>query len=105
METFKKKIQKEWAKHPFLHFGKHPSMKALCVCSDFFGEEDDRPGNEVVFAVPENWLLEVCKQEFSFVKTAGDMQYWLENSYTATEAYIIFRRAMEENQIVMLNFN
>ena len=101
----RKNIEQEWAKHPFLRFSEHPSLKALSVCSGFLGEDDDCDFNELVFAVPKDWLIEACKAEFEGIQTANDVQYWLENLYTSDESYIIFRLAMEENQIVVLAFN
>lgn len=101
----RKEIETEWNEHPFIKFSDHPALKALCVCSGYFGEDGDCDFDEVVFAVPKDWLIETCIREFEELKTPDEVQYWLENEYTSDESHIIFELAMAENQIVMLNFN
>lgn len=100
----RKKIEREWKKHCFADFSSHPSLKALCVCSGFLGPDEECDFEELVFAVPENWLIDTCVKEFDELKAPDDVQSWLENLYTSDEAHIIYELAMEENQIVMLTF-
>ena len=101
MNKIRKQILDEWKEHPYLYFANHPDMKALCVCSGDIGEDDEVDFDEIIFAVPTEWRFGVVAREFEI----KDVQYWLENEYTSDESYIIFQMAMEQNQIMMLEFN
>ena len=101
----KNKILLEWKKHRFTDFCSHPSLKALGVCSGYVGPDEECDFDELVFAVPEKWLVDTCIREFEELKLPSDVQYWLDNMYTSDESHIIYELAMEENQIVMMEFN
>ena len=98
-------ILKDWESHRFADFGGHPSLKALGVDSNFLGPDEECDFDELVFAVPEKWLIDTCIREFRNLKIPSDVQYWLDNIYTSDEAHAIFCLAMNANQLVMLNFN
>lgn len=101
MNKIRKEILAEWSKHPFLYYAHHPDLKALSVCSGDMGEDEDVDFDELVFAVPKKWLFDIVAKELEI----EDVQDWLENEYTSDESHIIFQWAMEQNQIVMLEFN
>ena len=98
-------ILKDWERHRFANFDDHPSLKALGIDSDCLGPNEACDFEELVFVVPEKWLIDTCIREFKELKLPSDVQYWLDNIYTSTEAHAIFRLAMDDNQIVILNFN
>lgn len=100
----RKEIIEEWKRHRFADYVSYPSLKALGVDADCLGYEDC-DFDELSFAVPEKWLYDTCIDVFDNLKLPCDVQYWLENEYTSDDSIIIFERAMEENQIVMINFN
>ena len=105
-------FNKEWNKqtirnivknHCYLKFGKHEDLKALLIVpfdeDDTFYESTDY--KELTFIVPSNWLKETVKKEF-YVE---DVDYWLQNEYTSDESIIIFERALNERQIVVVDFD
>lgn len=100
----RKKIEKEWTERPFSYCGQFPRLKAMYVCSGYFGEDEDCDFEELLFAVPESWFFETCLRQFEYLKTEADVQRWFENAYTSDESHILFELAMRENQIVKLEF-
>lgn len=56
---------------------------------------------ELAFVVPTNWLKEVAKEMFE----VEDLDYWLQSEYTTDESEVIFARALDERQIVMIDFD
>lgn len=103
--NIRQQIKREWDEHTFIGFGEHPLLHSMCVCSGYFGEEEDCDFDEVIFAVPAAWLVQTVVEEYEELKNKDDVQYWLQNEYTSDDSYWIFDKAMRENQIVMLNFN
>lgn len=101
----RQEIEKTWDQHPYLRFGDHLLLHAMCVCSGYLGEDEDCDFDEVVFAVPAAWLVQTVIREYDELKNKEDVQYWLQNEYTSDDSSWIFDKAMRENQIVMLNFN
>lgn len=83
----------------YLDFGKHADLRAVCI-----NEEDIEPitrdWSELTFIVPTEWLKTICKEEFN----ADDLDYFLQEVYTSDESEIIFAKALQERQIVMVDF-
>lgn len=100
-EWDRKTIRKTVKENCYLKFGEHEDLKALCIYP--FAEDKDfyKPDYyELVFVVPNNWLKEVAKEMFE----VDDLDYWLQNEYTTDESEIIFERALNERQVVMVDF-
>lgn len=100
-EWDRKTIRKTVKENCYLKFGEHEDLKALCIYPFTEDEEFYEPDYyELVFVVPNNWLKEVAKEMFE----VDDLDYWLQNEYTTDESEIIFERALNERQVVMVDF-
>ena len=85
----------------YLYFGDHEDLKALCICPFAEDETFYKPDyQEMSFVVPTNWLKQVVKEMFEI----EDLDCWLQNEYTTDESEIIFERALNERQVVMVDF-
>ena len=86
----------------YLKYGEHEDLKSLCICP--FAEDETFYKNdyyEMIFVVPTNWLKEVVGEMFE----VKDLDYWLQNEYSTDESEIIFERALNERQVVMIDFD
>lgn len=83
----------------FLEYGKHENLRTLCI-----NEEDiepvDRDWRELSFIVPTKWLRTFCKGKFG----VKNLDYFLQETYTTDESEIIFEAALNERQVVMVDF-
>lgn len=86
----------------YLEFSDHKDLKALCV-EPFTDEEEYNVSdyNFFVFAVPSEWLKEVAKRMFNI----NDLNKWLQIEYTTDESQAIFEEALNERQVVMVDFD
>ena len=101
----KNEILKLYRKHSFTGFGEHNELLALVVCAENFGEDYEKwDFNEVVFAVEKEWLLNYMNS-YRLEWDGERLKEWLRNEYTSDDSYKIFYVAMEDNAIVMLEFN
>lgn len=85
--------------HCFLEFGKHEDLRAVCI-NEEDEESNTRDWIELTFIVPTKWLAEFCKKEFQ----VDDLDYFLQEEYTSDESEIIFGEALQQRQIVMVDF-
>lgn len=86
----------------YLQFGNHEDLKALCVCPYAEDESFYKPDyKELTFIVPLNWLKETAKTLFD----VDDLDYWLQNEYTTDESELILEKALNERQVVMVDFD
>lgn len=87
--------------HPYLEFGKHEDLKAVCVCPYVEDWEEDTPDyEELAFIVPKEWLKEVCKELFD----VDDLDRFLTEEYISDQSEVIFERALNENKVIMVDF-
>jgi hypothetical protein len=85
----------------YLNFGKHENLRALCINEDLYHEEDEgRDWEELTFIVPTKWLKEFCQKEFE----VNDLDAFLKEEYTSDESEIIFEEALNNRQVVMVDF-
>lgn len=85
----------------YYDFEKHADMKAFCIdCSDF--NSKTRNWNKLSFIVPKNWLI-MCVNTLFNIKS-HDLDNWLMNECTSDKSMQIFMAAIEDKQIVLLNF-
>ena len=85
----------------YLRFGDHEDLKAMCIYP--FAEDDDFYNNdyeELTFIVPKEWLVETVKEMFE----VKDLDDWLQNEYTTDESELVFEKALNERQVVMVDF-
>lgn len=88
-------------KNCYCEFGKHVDMKGLCVnCADIV--KTNRDWNELMFIVPKDWLIN-CVQTLFGVKP-HELDDWLNDAYSSDESEQIFAAALEDRQIVMVDF-
>lgn len=86
----------------YLEFGNHEDLRAMCICP--FAEDDDFYNSdyyELAFIVPTKWLKETAKEMFE----VKDLDDWLQNEYTTDESELIFEKALNERQVVMVDFD
>lgn len=96
----RKEIRKIVEDHRYLNFWTHEDLKGLCVCP--YEDEDYNPDyQEMIYIVPTKWLKNIVKEEFGI----KNLDLWLQEEYTSDESEIIFERALNERQIVMVDFN
>jgi hypothetical protein len=50
--------------------------------------------------VPSNWLKQTAKELFK----VEDIDLWLQEEYTSDESELVFERALNERQVVMVDF-
>ena len=55
---------------------------------------------EMAFVVPAKWLKESVMEMFN----VNDLDYWLQNEYTTDESEMIFEKALNDRQVVMVDF-
>ena len=83
----------------YVRFGDHEDLKALCICH--FDDEDYKADyEEMTYVVPSNWLKQVAKELFDI----DDVDIWLREEYTSDESELVFERALNERQVVMVDF-
>ena len=83
----------------YVRFGDHEDLKALCICP--FDEEDYKADyEELAYVVPSNWLKQTVKELFD----VDDVVMWLKEEYTSDESELVFERALNERQVVMVDF-
>lgn len=85
--------------NPYLEFGNHEDLRALCVNEEDM-ESDTRDWGELTFIVPTRWLRNFCEKKF----LVGDLDLFLQEEYTSDESEIIFAEALNDQQIVMVDF-
>ncbi len=86
----------------YLQFGDHEDLKALCVCPYAEDESFYNPDyQELTFIVPTNWLKETAMEMFE----VDNLDYWLQNEYTTDESELIFEKALNKRQVVMVDFD
>ena len=86
----------------YLKFGDHEDLKALCICP--FAEDEtfyEPDYYEMKFVIPLNWLKKTVKEMFEI----DDLDYWLQNEYTTDESEMIFEKALNDRQVVMVDFS
>ena len=83
----------------YLRFGDHEDLKALCI---YPFDEEDYSGDyqEMTYVVPSNWLKQTAKELFDI----DDVDIWLQEEYTSDESELVFERALNERQVVMVDF-
>lgn len=85
----------------YLNFGTHEDLKALCIIPYAEDEETVLPDyQELTYIVPKKWLRKVAKKLFGVT----NMEHWLQNEYTSDQSEIIFARALNERQVVVVDF-
>lgn len=85
----------------YLEFGKHEDLKAVCMQP--YAEDDTFYNSdyyELTFIVPAKWLKNITKKMFE----VDDLDNWLQNEYTTNESELIFERALNERQVVTVDF-
>ena len=89
------------SKNTYSRYGEYEDLKALCILPFAEDEEVFSPDyHELIFIVPVKWLRETVKEEFD----VDDLESWLKNEYMTEESEIIFEEALEQRQIVMVDF-
>jgi hypothetical protein len=94
-QTIKKIVNENY----YLNFSNYEDLKALCICP-FADEDYETDYQEMIYVVPLKWLKAVVKEEFK----VKNLNLWLQNTYTTDESEIIFERALNERQIIMVDF-
>lgn len=101
-EWKKEDIRRVVKENCYLKYGEHEDLKSLCICP--FAEDEtfyDNDYFEMIFVVPTNWLKKLVKEKFE----VKDLDYWLQNEYTTDESEVIFEEALNERQVVMVDFD
>lgn len=83
----------------YLEFGKHEDLRAVCINEEDI-LSDTRDWSELTFIVPTEWLRVFCKEEFE----EDDLDYFLKEVYTSDESEVIFAEALNQRQIIMVDF-
>ena len=83
----------------YSRFGDHEDLKALCVYP-FDGKDYNGDYQEMTYVVPSNWLKQTAKELFE----VDDIDIWLQEEYTSDESELVFERALNERQVVMVDF-
>lgn len=115
-QKFKERLLEECKKHPFLQFWRHNELLAMSVDAevimlDFaeefdmeFDEADDLMIEEIAFAVEKKWLINYMNRNGNGWDDRK-LKRWLREEYTSADSEKIFLSALNESQIVMLEFN
>lgn len=104
-------FNREWSKgtirkllntNNYLDFTKYHDLKALIIRPHEEDETDYIPDYyEMIFIVPTVWLKDVVQELYE----VDDLDFWLKNVYTSTESECIFEMALNESQVVMVDFD
>lgn len=105
MQYKKQDILRKWHSRPYLNFGDHKKLLALCVTVDNYNEMPGYDYDEIIFTVPCEWLLNWLWENDNANWTEEKMIEWLQSEYTSEDSEEIFNDAMIAQQIVTLNFN
>lgn len=89
------------SKNTYSRYGEYEDLKALCILPFAEDEEFFSPDyRELIFIVPTKWLRKIVKERFE----VNDLELWLKTEYTTEESEMIFEEALEQRQIVMVDF-
>lgn len=102
-EWTREEIKNLVRENSYSQYEEYEDLKALCISSFAEDEEFYSPDyRELIFVVPAKWLRKIVKEEFY---DSADLEFWLKNVYTTDESESIFEEALEQRQIVMVDFD
>lgn len=103
----KNKILAYYHQHHYTKFAEHNELLAMVVCAEsFYDDDEEREFNELIFAVEKDWLINYLNIHRYWMKwDLEEVQGWLQNEYASDDSYEIFIDAVNENAVVMLEFN
>ena len=91
---------------PYADFWKHKDLTAFCVCDGYFGydvetdSETETDFNELVVVVEKDWLFDCMRKD----GIENPLDY-LQNEYTSDDSIVWFDNAVEQDKVVMVDFN
>lgn len=104
----KQRIWDRYKKNCSLDFHLHNELLALsCSPEDLASDGDPETCgfNEVLFAVEKDWLITHLNRTTNEYWTADKVKKWLKTEYTSEESSAIFKVAIQQRAVVMLEFN
>lgn len=114
-ERVKKRIKESFDKYSYMDFWKHNDLVAMSCDAEMFLTEDESYEEleieEVAFVVDKKWLIDFMNREHIAMSHNGgewnsrNLRHWLRNEYTSVESTQIYIAALEDNAIVMIDFN
>ena len=105
----KQRILDRYLANRSLDFGLHNELLALSCDAATLTSEDEDPDTfgceEVVFAVEKDWLITHLNRTTNEYWTADKVKKWLKTEYTSEDSSAIFKTAITQRAVVMLEFN
>lgn len=87
--------------NPYQGFANHEDLSALCIAP--YAEDEEcyvSDYEELTYIVPKKWLKKTVREIFG----VSDLTRWLQSYYTSEESEVVFERALNERQVVMVDF-
>lgn len=91
---------------PYMEFAEHKDLIAFCVCDGYLcydvetDSESETDFNELIVVVEKDWLFELMKE--SEIESPLD---YLQNEYTSDDSIFWFDKAVDQDKVVMVDFN
>jgi len=70
----------------------------------FCEADEEADFEEVIFAVEKDWLVNFMNRE-RVAWNGESVMRWLQDEYTSYDSYQIYKKALKENAIVMIDFD
>lgn len=107
-KPLKQRIWERYKKNSSPDFCLHNELLALsCSPEDLASDGDPETCGfeEVLFAVEKDWLVTYLNRTTNEYWTADKVKKWLKTEYTSEESSTIFKVAIQQKAVIMLEFN
>ena len=91
---------------PYVEFAEHKDLIAFCVCGEYlsycddYGNEFEADFNELVVVAEKDWLFRLMRDD----DIENPLEF-LQNQYTSDDSIVWYDEAVEQDKIVMVDFN
>lgn len=105
--NLKQRILKSYLENRSPDFSLHNELLALSCCGEYLTENEDEEFEfeEVLFAVERDWLITHLNRTTNEYWTADKVKKWLKTEYTSEDAAAIFKAAILQKAVIMIEFN
>ncbi len=106
MNAVRQRIWDTYRKHPFQYFKLYNELVGMTACAeDFECEGEEADFEEVVFAVDLAWLVTYKNNTTPEYWTKEKLHKWLKTEHTQEDAAMIFRAAIADRAVSILEFD
>ena len=106
--NLKQRIQDRYRENHSLDFHLHNELLALsCLPEDLASDGDSETCGfeELLFAVEKDWLIAHLNRTTCAYWNADNVKKWLKTEHTSEDAAAIFKAAILQKAVIMIEFN